>query len=65
MDDVNNLIWETPIKSQMQALILRFGTNVNLGNILPGEILTLEALIRGLRGDTFKRTYLENKEWKS
>ena len=65
MDDVNNLIWETPIKSQMQALILRFGTNVNLGYILPDEILTLEALRRGLRGDTFKRACLENKELKS
>lgn len=38
---------------------------INLGNILPDEILTLEALIRGLRGDTFKSAYLENKEFKS
>jgi len=65
IDDVNNLIWEAPIKSQMQSLILRFGTNVNLGNIPPDEILALEALRRGLRGDTFKRAYLENKEWES
>ena len=49
----------------MQTLILRFGTNVNLGYILPDEILTLEALRRGLGGDTFKRACLENRELKS
>jgi phosphosulfolactate synthase len=53
--DVNDLIWEAPIKNQQQYLILRFGVNVNLGNVPPEDILALEALRNGLRGDTLKR----------
>ena len=56
--DVNDLIWEAPIKSQQQYLILRFGVNVNLGNVPPEDILALEALRQGLRGDTLKKAYL-------
>jgi phosphosulfolactate synthase len=52
---VDNLIWEAPLKNQQQDLILRFGLNVNLGNIPPEEVLALEALRQGLRGDTLKR----------
>ncbi len=58
--DVNDLVWEAPIKSQQQYLILRFGPNVNLGNVPPEEILALEALRCGLRGDTLKRAYFED-----
>ncbi len=60
--DVNSLIWEAPLKNQQQDLILRFGPNVNLGNIPQDEILALEALRQGVRGDTLKRAYLENKK---
>jgi phosphosulfolactate synthase len=56
------LLWEAPIKNQQQALILRFGTNVNLGNIPPDEILALEALRQGARGDTLKRAYLAERK---
>lgn len=52
-----SLIWEAPLKNQQQDLILRFGPNVNLGNIPPEEVLALEALRQGLRGDTLKRAY--------
>jgi phosphosulfolactate synthase len=52
--DPATLIWEAPQKSQQEDFILRFGPNVNLGNIPPGELLALEALRRGLRGDTLK-----------
>lgn len=52
------LIWEAPQKHQQQELILRFGANVNLGNIPPGEVLALEALRRGLRGDTLRASLL-------
>jgi phosphosulfolactate synthase len=55
VDDVDNLIWEAPIKNQQQYLIMRFGVNVNLGNIPPDDILALEALRQGLRGDTLKK----------
>jgi len=64
VDDLNCLIWEAPLKNQQQALILRFGPNVNLGNIPEEEVLSLEALRQGLRGDTLKKAYLERKEWK-
>jgi phosphosulfolactate synthase len=62
--DLNELIWEAPIKNQQQDLIIRWGANVNLGNIPADEILALEALRQGLRGDTLKRAYLADKEWK-
>ncbi|MFQ5721791.1 MAG: phosphosulfolactate synthase [Candidatus Aminicenantales bacterium] len=64
VDNVNNLIWEAPLKHQQQALIIRFGPDVNLGNIPPEEVLALEALREGLRGDTLKRAYLKSKDWK-
>lgn len=48
-----SLIWEAPQKSQQIALLELFGTNVNLGNIAPQEIYSLESLRRGLRSDTF------------
>ncbi|MCL6614053.1 MAG: phosphosulfolactate synthase [Firmicutes bacterium] len=47
-------IWEAPQKSQQEELILRFGPNVNLGNIPPAEVLALEAMRLGLRGDTLR-----------
>lgn len=59
--EVNNLVWEAPLKNQQQDLILRFGVNVNLGNIPPEEVLALEALRQGLRGDTLKRAYLASR----
>ena len=64
IEDVDSLIWEAPMKNQQQELILRFGVNVNLGNIPSDEVLALEALREGVRGDTLKRAYLKDKEWK-
>ncbi|MEW6446630.1 MAG: phosphosulfolactate synthase [Bacillota bacterium] len=46
------IIWEAPRKSQQVEFINRFGPDVNLGNIPPGEVLALEAMRQGLRGDT-------------
>lgn len=54
------IIWEAPLKSQQQELILAFGANVSLGNVPPGEVLALESLRVGLRGDTLK-TVLDSK----
>jgi len=53
--DLEKLMWEAPIKNQQQYMILRFGNNVNLGNIPTTDVLALEALRQGLRGDTLKR----------
>lgn len=64
VDDATKLEWEAPIKNQQQHLILRFGPNVNLGNVPPEDILALEALRCGLRGDTLKKAWEANKKWK-
>ncbi len=49
---VENIIFEAPYKSQQVHLILNLGINVNLGNIRPDDVIPLETLRRGLRGDT-------------
>jgi len=48
-----SIIWETPQKSQQVYFIKLMGANVNLGNIGPDDIIPLETLRIGLRGDTF------------
>ncbi len=50
---IQDVIWEAPVKSQQVWFIKQFGANVNLGNIAPQEIIPLETLRLGLRGDTF------------
>ena len=51
--DPNRILWEAPIKTQQVWFIRLFGPNVNLGNIAPNEMIPLECLRLGLRGDTF------------
>lgn len=51
--DIDNLIIEAPMASQQRDLLLRFGPFVNLGNIQPHDVVSLEAMRRGLRSDTF------------
>lgn len=47
------IIWEAPQKTQQLYFIELVGCNVNLGNIAPTEVLPLETMRIGLRGDTF------------
>lgn len=47
------IIWEAPQKSQQVWFIKLLGPNVNLGNIAPNEVIPLETIRLGLRGDTF------------
>lgn len=47
------IIWEAPLKAQQVWFIKLLGTNVNLGNIAPNEVIPLETIRLGLRGDTF------------
>ncbi len=54
------IIWEAPQKAQQLYFLELIGCNVNLGNIAPNEVIPLEAMRIGLRGDTF-HLYL-NKE---
>ncbi|MBC8046748.1 MAG: phosphosulfolactate synthase [Fimbriimonadaceae bacterium] len=51
--DNDKIIWEAPLKSQQVFFIKLLGANVNLGNIPPNEVIPLETLRLGLRGDTF------------
>src|SRR3954464_7015874 len=53
-----SLIWEAPTKESQAWFIKHFGTNVNLGNIPPDEVIALETLRLGLRGDTMKEVLL-------
>ncbi len=48
-----SILWEAPKKPQQVWFIKQFGTNVNLGNIGHDEVIPLETLRIGLRGDTF------------
>lgn len=48
----DKVLWEAPQKNQQVELILSLGNDVNLGNINSNEIISLETLRRGLRGDT-------------
>lgn len=47
------IIWEAPQKGQQLYFIELLGCNANLGNIAPTEMIALEAMRIGLRGDTF------------
>jgi phosphosulfolactate synthase len=53
-DNIENhdIIWEAPLKPQQVYFIRMLGANVNLGNIAPDEVVAMEALRTGLRGDT-------------
>jgi phosphosulfolactate synthase len=49
----DNILWEAPQKTQQVYFIKLFGANVNLGNISFDDVIPLETLRLGLRGDTF------------
>jgi phosphosulfolactate synthase len=50
--DENKIMWEAPNKNQQIDLILSLGNDVNIGNVNVDDIISLETLRRGLRGDT-------------
>lgn len=47
------IIWEAPQKEQQVWFVKLLGANVNVGNIAPNEVIPLETIRLGLRGDTF------------
>lgn len=53
--DAERLIFEAPLRPQQVWLLKRFGTECNLGNIAPDDVLSLETLRLGLRSDTVER----------
>jgi phosphosulfolactate synthase len=50
--DTSQILFEAPVKKQQAWFIKQFGTNVNLGNIPPEEVISVETLRIGVRGDT-------------
>ncbi|MCG9912045.1 MAG: phosphosulfolactate synthase [Flavobacteriales bacterium] len=49
----DSILWEAPNKAQQAYFIKLLGSDVNLGNIAPDEVISLETLRLGMRGDTF------------
>jgi phosphosulfolactate synthase len=49
----DKIIWEAPQKAQQVWFVKLLGANVNLGNIAPNEVISVETIRLGLRGDTF------------
>jgi phosphosulfolactate synthase len=60
--DFHDLVWEAPTKSSQAWFVKHFGPEVNLGNIPPEEVIPLETLRLGLRGDTLKEVLLGDAE---
>ena len=60
--DFHDLVWEAPTKASQAWFITHFGPEVNLGNIPPEEVIPLETLRLGLRGDTLKEILLGNEQ---
>ena len=62
-DDVDprDLVFEAPTKAAQVWFVRQFGPDVNLGNILPDEVIPLETLRLGLRGDTLKEVLLREQ----
>lgn len=50
--DPGRLLFEAPRREQQSWFVCRFGADVNLGNIAPGDVLSLETMRLGLRSDT-------------
>lgn len=51
--DKDDILWEAPQKSQQVWFLKLLGPNANLGNIAYDDVIPLETLRLGLRGDTF------------
>ena len=56
--DISSLIFEAPSKTSQAWFVKHYGPGVNLGNIPPEEVIPLETLRLGLRGDTLKEVLL-------
>jgi phosphosulfolactate synthase len=60
--DPADLLFEAPSKSSQAWFIRQLGASVNLGNIAPDEVIPLETLRLGLRGDTLREVLLGNAQ---
>ena len=60
LDGINpeKVIFESPLKSQQVFFLKQFGPETSLGNIHPSDVISVETLRRGLRGDTIDDFYI-------
>jgi phosphosulfolactate synthase len=56
------IVWEAPQKAQQVWFIKLLGANVNIGNIAPQEVIPLETIRIGMRGDTFNHFLNHNNQ---
>lgn len=56
----NLILWEAPLKFQQVWLIQQLGADVNIGNVAPADVLSLESMRYGLRADTFRDFCVDN-----
>ena len=59
--ELTDVIFEAPTKAAQAWFVKEFGPTVNLGNIPPDEVIPLETLRLGLRGDTLKEVLLPDE----
>ena len=52
--DPDSILWEAPQKEQQVWLLRQLGPEVNIGNVPPSDVLSLESMRHGLRADTFR-----------
>jgi len=60
--ELDDIVFEAPMKPSQAWFVRRFGSEVNLGNIPPEEVIPLETLRLGLRADTLKEILLGDHE---
>jgi phosphosulfolactate synthase len=60
--DFHDLVWEAPTKDSQAWFVKHFGPAVNLGNVPPEEVISLETLRLGLRSDTLKEVLLGDEQ---
>jgi phosphosulfolactate synthase len=58
---IDDIVFEAPTKAAQAWFVKEFGPEVNLGNIPPDEVIPLETLRLGLRGDTLKEVLLRGE----
>ena len=58
---IDDVVFEAPTKAAQAWFVKTYGPEVNLGNIPPDEVIPLETLRRGLRGDTLKEILLGDR----
>lgn len=59
--DIKYIVWGATSRASHDYFIRKFGNNVNLGNIYLEDILSMEGLRRGLRGDTLRHVVYQIK----